>query len=472
MKTLVKFLFVALCASLLFSCAKDEALLENEGEMTLKKASKAFVIEVVPNGVDDTENLKNAFTDAMAAGDGSVVQLTEGEFFIDLIEVFEFHGTLKGAGKGKTIISTIPDVNVDDVLIQNMNTVLLSFVGGDICVRDLTIHTHPGKQSTGMQGALHGQLGFFPITAHSSAHDEHIKATVNKVEFITQGWVRNGLLAESNFWHVEAETKPLGDIDITVINCSFSGPYWWGYGALIEDIREGIVVVGAKGSGNVFNNCDLGIWHNVSVKASVYGNQFTGINRWFPLQIVNGTWGTQVKLEQIFQSICNIEKNTFHVSGLNDPGGAIIVNDRRRIEYENEIPMLVQVKGNKIHTEENMFTAMGCLNLSGAVIRNNKFSGEAQYGVRLFSQSAELYSDNGLLLGNNFSNSEYSITTVLLGNGTRNWTIVGGNIGELVADYGENNLISGFNNNTSDVPFGQTIVDNLKEMKSPMHDLK
>jgi hypothetical protein len=55
---------------------------------------------------------------------------------------------------------------------------------------------------------------------------------------------------------------------------------------------------------------------------------------------------------------------------------------------------------------------------------------------------------------------------------TQNWTIVGGNLGESVLDYGENNIISGFNNNTSDVPFGQSIVDNLKEIRGPLHDLK
>ena len=59
-----------------------------------------------------------------------------------------------------------------------------------------------------------------------------------------------------------------------------------------------------------------------------------------------------------------------------------------------------------------------------------------------------------------------------MGQGTRNWSVVGGNLVENIINEGENNLISGFNNNASDVPFGQTIVDNLQEMKSPMHDLK
>ena len=56
--------------------------------------------------------------------------------------------------------------------------------------------------------------------------------------------------------------------------------------------------------------------------------------------------------------------------------------------------------------------------------------------------------------------------------GTWDWTIVGGNLGESVLDYGENNIIAGFNNNTSKVSIGQIIVDNLEEMRGPLYDPK
>ncbi len=468
MKIVVKFLFVALCTSLLFSCAKDDALFEEQGDLTLKKASKAQVFEVEPTGTDDTENLKKAFADAMDAGAGSIVQLSAGEFYIDLIEVREFHGTLKGAGKGKTIISTIPDVNVDAFISQNLKPNLLCFVGGDVYVHDLTIHTPQGPLSTGSIKWIHGQLSFIPISAQYVAENEHVKANVDNVEFITTSHVRNGLLAESGFFGGEPESVPLGDIDISVTNCSFSGPYWW-YGALLMEMREAKMVVGTKNKGNSFNNCDFGIWHNVNLKATVEGNTFTREGGWFPFQIVNHPYPkTLQQIEQDFQSVVNIEKNSFDISSCT---GAILINDNRRHFFPDEMPRLVQVKNNKIHTEGNMKTAMACLNLSGTVIRNNKFTGDAQFGLRIFPQYEELYSDNGLLLGNNFSNSEYSVTTVLLGEGTRNWTIVGGNLGEAVADYGENNLISGFNNNTSEVPFGQTIVDNIEEMRKALKNM-
>ena len=114
---------------------------------------------------------------------------------------------------------------------------------------------------------------------------------------------------------------------------------------------------------------------------------------------------------------------------------------------------------------------MGCINMSGMVIRNNSFSGTGSWGVRIFRQ-APVYSENGLLLGNNFSNTSYSNATVLLDVGTRNWTIVGGNLGENTINRGENNLITGFNISDSEVPLGETTVDNLSEMREAIKSLR
>jgi hypothetical protein len=79
-----------------------------------------------------------------------------------------------------------------------------------------------------------------------------------------------------------------------------------------------------------------------------------------------------------------------------------------------------------------------------------------------------LTNENGLLLGNNFSNTAFSVASVFLEPYTRNWTIVGGNLGESIIDLGENNIITGFNMLDSEDPFGQTIVDNLEEWREAM----
>jgi hypothetical protein len=102
----------------------------------------------------------------------------------------------------------------------------------------------------------------------------------------------------------------------------------------------------------------------------------------------------------------------------------------------------------------------------GMVIRNNQFSGYGDMALVLTT------SENGLILGNNFSTAEFSSAAVYLMSTTKDWTVVGGSIADQVIDLGTNNIITGFNVNNSEAPFGQSIVDNLKTMKEAMHELK
>ena len=90
---------------MLFACSENDILnqdqVNDEGltssESNLRKASGP-VFNVYPNGVDDTENIVQAFADAKAAGPGAVVQLEEGEFFTSIVEVHDFIGTFQRCG--------------------------------------------------------------------------------------------------------------------------------------------------------------------------------------------------------------------------------------------------------------------------------------------------------------------------------------------------------------------------------------
>ncbi len=475
MKKLIKFLFVALCASLLFSCAKDEALFEEEGEMTLKKASMAPTFVVEPTGVDDTENLKNAFADAMNAGAGSVVQLTEGEFYIDLIEVRDFCGTMKGAGKGKTVVTTIDDLHIDEVNNQNLYPTLLKFVGGDVCVRELTFSVPPGPLGFGNRDWFEGLIGFFGFSEVYEPENRYINVIVDNIEILGQPEnVGYGLMTGSDSQWMNGDV-PFANIDISVTNSYFANCAW--YGACIMMIAEGNVTVGTKNGGNTFvtpggwSYGNLGIWHFVNTKISVVGNHLQGETMWGRcggLDILSSPHlNFHAHSPQSYASAARVEHNTFDV--VNFKSAAIIV-DNRRMFYPDDIPMFVQFKNNRI-TNSGGKSALRCFQLSGAVIRNNKFIGEGTNGV-VIGGAPDAFSNNGLMLGNNFSKSDYSEAAIILYDVTRDWTIVGGNLGEKVLDYGENNIITGFNNNTSEVPLGQTISDNLNDMKRPMHDLK
>lgn len=485
MKTLGKFLSIAAFACLLFACSEQGMVDDGLAESDLKAASASAVFVVNPTGSDDTPAILQAFADAKIAGPGSVVQLENGTYHLNFMEVREFNGKFNGAGKGKTMITTLPDLDVNALIDQNINTVLIRFVGGDVCMSDMTVMTPPGSLSTGTENFIDGLVGFSARTYQYTSVNDCIKAVVDNVGF-SGHWENtyHGLKAE---FGARANVKvpggwPLSYMDISVTNCSFDGFYY--FGALIQHFNGGKIIAGTKNRGNIFNNNSatrnvpyetggggsLGIWSNVNVEISIEGNKF-----FIPKAV---RWGIEIfsspvpaRLAQVPQTkvtVCNIEQNVYNIAG---GVGGVSINDRRRFFYPEEMPMIVRVKNNTFHVNDDAFAGISSCNGKGMVIRNNKFEGNGQYGVRVIGpiiassgQSPLPPNENGLMLGNNFTHARFSVATVLLDERTNNWTIVGGNLGETVVDLTNgagNHIITGTNVNTSDVPLGRIISDNL-----------
>ncbi len=439
-----------------------------------------FLVE--PSGLDDTGALAAAFDEAIAFGQGAVVQLLEGEYYLNFIEIREFCGQFKGAGKGKTIITMVPDLDVDLLIGMGLNRMLIRFVGGDLRISDLSIVTPYRDLSTGTQYWIDGLLGLSAATRHYTSEKEMIRAVVDKVGFYGDWYnIDHGLKAE--FGNTEGlampEGVPLHKMEICVTNCTFEG--FWLYGAMFKEINEGRVVLGEKNKGNTFRNNyyrDLSNWHNVNTSLWFESNTFftptpetnrygmDGSQHWC-LEVVSSPYpGYLQQVAQTKATTCHIEQNLFHLDG-----GvlAIYANDRRRHFFEGDEPMLVQVRNNHIRFSGEAFAGIGSFNMSGMVIRNNRFSGTAGWGVRVMGPSPYPYNENGLMLGNNFSTATFSEATVLFQQRSRNWSIVGGNLGENVINYGTGHLITGMNVQEYDGAFGQTITDNLEAMREAMH---
>ncbi len=499
MKTPGRFLFIAAFMSLIIGCSEKETgiggLAESDlniASLNLKAASGSAIFVVNPSGGDDTPAVLEAFDNAKAAGPGSVVQLEEGTYHLNFLEVREFNGKFNGAGRGKTIITTVPDLDVNTLIDLKLNTILIRFVGGDVCMSNMTVTTPYGPLSTGKESYIDGLVGFSARTYQYTSMNDYIKAVVDNVGF--KGHWENTLHGLKAEFGTRANARipggwPLSYMEISVNNCSFDGFY--SFGALFQHFNGGKIVAGTKNRGNIFDNNSvsgnvpfetggggsLGIWSNVNVEMSVEGNTFT---------VPEGVrWGIEIfsspvpaRLAQVTQTkvtVCNIEKNVFNITG---GAGGVSVNDRRRFFFPEELPMIVQVKNNMFNLSNETFSAISSCNMKGMVIRNNKFEGNGQYGVRIIGpivassgQSPLPPNENGLMLGNNYSNSTFSVASVLLDERTNNWTIVGGNLGESLIDMTNgagNHLITGMNVNTSDVPLGQTITDNLEEIREGM----
>ena len=115
MKTIFKLLFFVACIGIFAGCEKDE-LLTDQPDPMLKKAVKVMVkpctaTSVLEKAETDWQNITDALQNS---GPGETVQLAAGTFYLHKsIICWDFNGTLKGAGVGKTIIRTAPGMLFD-----------------------------------------------------------------------------------------------------------------------------------------------------------------------------------------------------------------------------------------------------------------------------------------------------------------------------------------------------------------------
>jgi len=93
---------------MLFALPAQVALSYDPSFVEYNEATNTYTVS--PTGEDDTENIQDALDDAVASGPGSTVELTAGEFWLSKpIQVADFDGTLRGAGKSETIVRNKED---------------------------------------------------------------------------------------------------------------------------------------------------------------------------------------------------------------------------------------------------------------------------------------------------------------------------------------------------------------------------
>ncbi len=108
-------------------------------------ASSGNVFTVYPTGVDDTDNILQAFDQAKAAGPGSTVLLAPGNFKVRLMEIWDFDGYFKGSGEDATVIDTFPDQECQSLVDAYRWPGLFMFFRGYPRVSDLKIHITPAN---------------------------------------------------------------------------------------------------------------------------------------------------------------------------------------------------------------------------------------------------------------------------------------------------------------------------------------
>jgi hypothetical protein len=195
MKRLIIFIF-GFILILLYSCSKELIEPDQMGDLKDLTCGKygpnkphGPVFTVAPSE-DATQALIDAFEAAKEAGPGAVVQLLEGQYAIGIFEIHDFNGYFRGVGKGKSIITNIPELPCEECWLQDMMPSLMTFVGGDVTISDMTIHFQDGRPCAygPINEALYGDLATTLVLADFTAKyvppKRYIKGVVKNVDFI------------------------------------------------------------------------------------------------------------------------------------------------------------------------------------------------------------------------------------------------------------------------------------------------
>jgi hypothetical protein len=436
---------------------------------------RVFIVE--PTGGDDTPAIMQAFDDAIAAGHGSVVQLIAGEYYLGLIEVRDFYGVFKGEGKDKTVINVMNDLDIASLWNKGQRGDLIKFVGGDVCLSNFTIRTPEGRLS--VTGPANGIIGSLVNFSACNAQYETGNAS-RSINVVIDNVSFKGQLLDGGYGYVKKYNCAMGvragydqpwgteipreKINFKVTNSDFNT---FCYGLVLESMTYGRIIVGEKNSGNTFSNTDYcgGVWESRNMEVSIEGNTFN-VPEYSAGLDLDDYWyytGTLKDEPQTKCMIFNVQNNVFN---LVHSEYAFMMRNLRRRDYPDEPAAMYQVKNNLFNMSDGYPWAVYGVRTKGMVIRNNRFSGYGDIALVLTT------SENGLILGNNFSTAELASAAIYLMSTTKEWTVVGGSIADQVIDMGTNNIITGFNVNHSEAPFGRTIVDNLKTMKEAMQELK
>jgi hypothetical protein len=471
MKTLFLSL-ISLMMLLFFSCAKEDGLLsDSSSQADLLKSSHhdGKVFKVTPSGVDDTQALLDAFEDAKASGPGSVVQLVKGTYTIGMIEVRDFDGFFRGAGKGKTILSNLCCLPCEAAWEANVMPALLKFVNGNIIMSDMTIHLNDGEPCTRgpLNESMYGDLACILVLADYSATyfpvQRQIKGEVNNVDFIagdddgygtykTESNAGMAIYCGSDLMWFEPGTMPLSTGEITVRNCYFDndlcGPDFWAF-------DENSII-------HVENNTMSGGLQQVFM-GSLMGSEVTVINNKFlngmfvDLYIDGSDFGYYTGRLPARSGHLTIKGNMFH-----SPQGVVsmYITDKFRINDPASPPQLYNVFDNTFSTQDGELStylpwgtfgvvegvmAIQALDLKNAAIWNNKFLGTGTAGIYIDGLEDEFtgnynYAENFSVTGNLF-NAKYETASVYLGPLTKNCNVVVMKNDEVMDDGTDNSII-------------------------------
>lgn len=487
MKKSLIFCAGALCI-LIASCSKDSAYdPEMDSSLSLDKARhlQAPVIVLPPSGDgDDTDEMLAAIA---SAEPGTVIQLLEGEYFTGIMEIYDFHGSLIGAGEGKTIITLKAPISINSQSAKNQVSSWWRLIDGDIVISGMTFRTPDGFPTEDVDPFTGRDIySMFMINNYNDTY-YHPYDSHQNVSFINTGFIggTNTDMSQDAYWvtdhniwlaiwigvdymwPAEGVDYPLTAGCYKIRGCSFEH---------FLDAVEGFSLgeeATIEVSGCKMNTCMTPLYFTANFNSSILiaNNQFMN-STVTDITLEDADWGflMNTTIEPIRRCQYNVYGNHF-----NDMPGvsSIVCNDYSVILYpEARLPMMINVKGNTFNMGGGG-TAIAANNSQDAQIRNNRFIGNADRGVYLDGMMVyDVWTgepvgmgtaENGLILGNNFTGLNTTEAHIVMGESSLNCTVVG-NGKDNVIDLGTDNKIVGMNKMSGGNHAGPAIRDNFRMM--------
>jgi len=453
----ITYLFMSAMLMMFYACTEQEVQVgQPDDELSKSGKSNGPVLKVYPTGVDDTENLVQAFADAKASGPGAVVQLMEGEYFTSIIEVHDYVGMFKGAGKNKTFLTALPDLPCAQYFNSNTVSALIKFIAGDISVADMTITIPDGFACSDEEEPIYGRdlyaiVEFSDWSGTYMPANRFIKATVRNVDFY--GGKDDG--SGGSYWQMEWNTA---------LGIWYGADVWWMAdaprtyadltveGCLFDYLADGFEALGCDGgkvntANNTFKDCLWPVYFADNINTTIEVLNSTFINSTgYDVLIDEIDWSMFAYTPPTSRNKYNIVGNTFsNYDGIVN----VQINDYRHVQYPDEgFPILNVIKNNKFNLGAGSVGVM-CPSSHDAQIRNNQFVGYGDAGIVLDRIDKDFfgmillgdYAENAMILGNNFRNATFDQAAVVLTEYTKNCTVIGGNIKDNIINEGLNNRI-------------------------------
>jgi parallel beta-helix repeat protein len=392
-----------------------------------------------PNGTDDTANLQTAFDACVAHGPLCTVQLAAGNYLTKQLVAYNFRGTFKGKGKGKTTVEALPELTVNAAGGCKPNTTdclwpsLIIFVDGDILVSDMSIKvtavpaTTPNSGLTTLFDAVR-IMGQYNRT-NASVKRVTLSGMPDSSDTSFDGFnLINGVIF--------AGELPRSSIDLdyyflsgtfSVTNSSFNTMF---DGASADGFftDSHLTIGGSRAAGNVFDDLVVGI------DLESLGNSIVEVSH---NTVATGTYASAWAVPWCCwlptnPSLFLIHDNTFKPTGPYANGIYLLDDPTNKWIY-------ALIYNNTIEAQDIGYGGISAYSTKGTTIMNNKISGNGADGIGIWDGTS------AAVLGNDVTNFTASpdLAQIVLDGTTTHSTVLCKSPNDTVQNLGTDNKLIG-----------------------------